>query len=157
MLCPSVGKGHDSQPWLSLLLGCAAIWINVSNAPSLVEVWWSAPAHRSVVVEHHFPNHATSVMLKFPAQDILFTYLAFLPRCRFRLAVPEGASLPCLRQRWLEICVIPLFIIYVSDIICAFLNWLLPYPFSLSASSLSWTSFYYFCVFSCVCMFVPHA
>ena len=70
MLCPSVGKGHDSPPWLSLLLGCAAIWINMSNAPSLVEGWWSAPAHRSVVVEHHFLNHASSVMLEFYAQSI---------------------------------------------------------------------------------------
>ena len=94
MLCPSVGTGHDSQPWLSLLLGCAAIWINVSNTPSLVEGWWSAPAHRSVVVEHHFLNHASSVMLKSYAQSILFTYLAFLPRCRFPFAFPEGTSLP---------------------------------------------------------------
>ena len=142
MLCPSVGEGHDSQPWLSLLLGCAAIWFNVLNTPSRVEGWWSAPAHRSVVVEHHFLNHASSVMLKSCAQSI-FIHLPCispsmpLPLCcsrRHLYSIPS-AAIPG------DMCYFPLHY-YVSDVTNTFLNWLLPDPFSLSASFLPWKSFY---------------
>ena len=136
MLCPSVGKGHDSQPWLS------CIWTNVSNAPSLVEGWWSAPTHRCVMGEHHLLNHALTFLPESYAQII------FLP---FPCISPSMPLPPCFSRRCLssipfamrpgDMCYFPLHY-YVSDITGAVLNWLLPDPFSLSASFLPWKSFY---------------